>query len=183
MGNDCEEACQRNRSMKMRCFAEPPQSVNNTSIGTLTNRCINCATTSWLSRAKSNIVVLQVKQTTVQQMPQATEKLQKLSDNPALPASSIPATCLRAAHGLRRSLRVTAVLKYFRKPIAVDNKQSEGFDPVTAADRAAEKVIAKALQRPLSRSRADGEEFGMVDGVEPRTGGSSTRSTARAPSS
>ena len=51
---------------------------------------------------------------------------------------------LDAAHAFA-DLSGPAVLRHFRKPILVENKDKGGFDPVTAADRAAERTIAKAL--------------------------------------
>ena len=59
---------------------------------------------------------------------------------------------LEFAHTLA-DLSGSTILPYFRKPLAVGNKAGPAaFDPVTAADRAAERVIRKA-PRPLSRSR------------------------------
>ena len=66
---------------------------------------------------------------------------------------------LEGAHAFA-DLSGPAVLKYFRKTIAVDNKAGSGFDPVTAADRGAEKVIAKALKTRFPGHAITGEEFG-----------------------
>lgn len=53
------------------------------------------------------------------------------------------------------------VLRHFRKPIAIDNKEKNGgFDPVTAADRGAEKAIAKALKARFPDHGLIGEEHG-----------------------
>lgn len=54
------------------------------------------------------------------------------------------------------------VLQHFRKRIAVENKQKDagGFDPVTAADRGAEKVIAMLLQQRFPEHGLIGEEYG-----------------------
>jgi myo-inositol-1(or 4)-monophosphatase len=53
-----------------------------------------------------------------------------------------------------------AILPYFRRPIAVTNK-AEGarFDPVTAADRAAERVMAEAIVAHYPAHGIVGEEF------------------------
>ncbi|MEX0286102.1 MAG: histidinol-phosphatase [Paracoccaceae bacterium] len=63
-----------------------------------------------------------------------------------------------------------AILPYFRKSgLAAANKLSDGFDPVTAADRAGEV----AMRNILSRYRPDdgilGEEFEPVEGTSGRT--------------
>lgn len=53
------------------------------------------------------------------------------------------------------------VLRHFRKQITVDNKQAgAGFDPVTAADKGAEKAIAKALRAEFPAHGLIGEEHG-----------------------
>lgn len=53
------------------------------------------------------------------------------------------------------------VLRHFRKPIAIDNKLRDGgFDPVTAADKGAEKVIAKELRAHFPDHGLIGEEHG-----------------------
>jgi myo-inositol-1(or 4)-monophosphatase len=50
---------------------------------------------------------------------------------------------------------------YFRKPLAVTNKAGKGaFDPVTAADRAAERIIARAIAKRWPDHGLIGEEFG-----------------------
>lgn len=53
------------------------------------------------------------------------------------------------------------VLRHFRRRITVDNKQRDGgFDPVTAADKGAEKIIAKALRSRFPDHGLIGEEHG-----------------------
>ncbi|MGE8941110.1 histidinol-phosphatase [Leptospira interrogans] len=54
-----------------------------------------------------------------------------------------------------------AILPYFRRRIRVQNKASSGFDPVTAADRAAERVISKALASRWPDHGLEGEEYGL----------------------
>jgi histidinol-phosphatase len=50
---------------------------------------------------------------------------------------------------------------YFRKPIPVTNKAAQGgFDPVTAADQAAERAIARAIAKRWPDHGVIGEEFG-----------------------
>ena len=54
-----------------------------------------------------------------------------------------------------------AILPYFRKKIAVDNKGGAGgFDPVTAADRAAERVVARLIAARWPDHGFVGEEYG-----------------------
>ena len=96
-------------------------------------------------------------------MPQRLEKLKKTPGNPGL--RPVPfRELLAAAHGFA-DLAGTAVLKHFRKAPAIDNKAAEGFDPVTQADRAAEKAIARALKARFPDHALTGEEYGTVDGV------------------
>lgn len=69
---------------------------------------------------------------------------------------------LEAGHAFA-DLSGTAVLKHFRKPIAVQNKLESGFDPVTAADKSAERAIAKALKARFPGHALVGEEYGTVN--------------------
>jgi len=56
-------------------------------------------------------------------------------------------------------------LPYFRGDLAVDNKLLDGrFDPVTEADRGAERVIREALQQSYPEHGVLGEEFGHRSG-------------------
>jgi histidinol phosphatase-like enzyme (inositol monophosphatase family) len=58
-----------------------------------------------------------------------------------------------------------AILPYFRKPLAVKNKAGlVGFDPVTAADRAAERAIRKAVVQRFPDHGIVGEEYGATAG-------------------
>jgi histidinol phosphatase-like enzyme (inositol monophosphatase family) len=67
---------------------------------------------------------------------------------------------LECAHDLAdRSGQV--ILPHFRKSLHVENKAEAGkFDPVTIADRAAERVIIKALKQNFPDHAVEGEEFG-----------------------
>jgi myo-inositol-1(or 4)-monophosphatase len=61
-----------------------------------------------------------------------------------------------------------AILPYFRKPLAVKNKgASSAFDPVTAADRAAERAIRKAVRARFPEHGLVGEEYGISAGTGP----------------
>ncbi len=53
------------------------------------------------------------------------------------------------------------ILQHFRKPISIENKAGPGaFDPVTKADRAAERVIGRALKGRFPYHGLIGEEYG-----------------------
>ncbi len=54
-------------------------------------------------------------------------------------------------------------LSRFRKPVDVTNKLSDGFDPVTEADKAAEQVIRQAILERFSDHGILGEEFGATN--------------------
>lgn len=69
------------------------------------------------------------------------------------------------AHGLA-DLSGAVILPYFRRPLAVKNKASgAGFDPVTAADRAAERAIRAAISKTFPDHGILGEEFAAVHGA------------------
>ena len=58
-----------------------------------------------------------------------------------------------------------AVLPFFRRPIHVENKLSDGgFDPVTEGDRAAERVLRQRIKERYPRHGVLGEEFGHEPG-------------------
>ena len=66
---------------------------------------------------------------------------------------------MQAAHGFA-DLAGGAILPYFRRRMSVDNKLgSAGFDPVTAADRAAERVMRKAIAETFPDHGIVGEEY------------------------
>ncbi len=56
-------------------------------------------------------------------------------------------------------------LRYFRTDMAVDNKEADGFDPVTAADREAEQAIRAVLAKRRPEDAIYGEEFGKSVGT------------------
>lgn len=67
---------------------------------------------------------------------------------------------LAAAHDFA-DLSGPTILPHFRRRITVTNKDGlGGFDPVTAADRAAERTIAKALAARFPDHGIVGEEYG-----------------------
>jgi len=71
---------------------------------------------------------------------------------------------LEFAHVLA-DISARAILPYFRKPLTIANKAGpSAFDPVTAADRAAERAIRKAVQVRFPDHGIVGEEYGTVAG-------------------
>lgn len=92
--------------------------------------------------------------------------LQGSHRSPAEPAGGPPvrprdvATWLAAAHDFADAAG-QAIRPYFRRRLTVDNKDGGGgFDPVTAADRAAERAIARELKRRFPTHGIAGEEYG-----------------------
>jgi 3'-phosphoadenosine 5'-phosphosulfate (PAPS) 3'-phosphatase len=69
------------------------------------------------------------------------------------------------AHALANAARA-AVLPFFRSAgLVADNKHSDGaFDPVTEADRAAERAMRAILAEVCPEDGVLGEEFGEVTG-------------------
>ncbi|RFC66324.1 histidinol-phosphatase [Fulvimarina endophytica] len=53
-----------------------------------------------------------------------------------------------------------ATMPLFRRQIGVDNKLDEGFDPVTEADRAAERAIRQTIRNAYPQDAILGEEYG-----------------------
>jgi myo-inositol-1(or 4)-monophosphatase len=52
------------------------------------------------------------------------------------------------------------ILPFFRTALAVENKLSRGFDPVTAADRAAEDAMRSLIRKNFPEHGILGEEYG-----------------------
>lgn len=79
-----------------------------------------------------------------------------------MPKPSLPAFkhLLDFAHDLA-DRSGAAILPHFRKTLAVENKAGAGdFDPVTAADKSAERVISQAIRRAFPDHGLVGEEYG-----------------------
>lgn len=69
------------------------------------------------------------------------------------------------AHEMADAARA-AILPYFRRPgLQADNKLTEGFDPVTIADREAEAAMRQVLQRRRPDDAVLGEELGSHAGT------------------
>lgn len=80
-----------------------------------------------------------------------------------LPSPRALNTLLATAHQLAdESGRV--IRPFFRRPIEVENKAAQGFDPVTAADKAAERIIRKRLADLHPDHGILGEEYGHSEG-------------------
>ena len=72
---------------------------------------------------------------------------------------------LRAcAHEMAEAARA-AILPLFRTGLASDNKDRNGFDPVTQADRAAELAMRDVLAKVRPQDGIFGEEFGQSTGT------------------
>jgi myo-inositol-1(or 4)-monophosphatase len=56
------------------------------------------------------------------------------------------------------------ILPFFRTALAVENKKIGGFDPVTAADRAAEGAMRTLIRRTFPDHGVIGEEYGTEGG-------------------
>ena len=52
------------------------------------------------------------------------------------------------------------ILPFFRTALAIENKKAGGFDPVTAADRAAEQSMRTLIRRQFPNHGILGEEYG-----------------------
>lgn len=62
-----------------------------------------------------------------------------------------------------------AILPYFRSGLAVENKSAVGYDPVTLADKEAERVMRAEIGRSYPTHSVLGEEFGHRTGASPFT--------------
>lgn len=70
----------------------------------------------------------------------------------------------RVAHLLADAARPEA-LRYFRTAIETDNKDAAAFDPVTEADRAAERAMRAVLAKERPQDGIFGEEYGVSKGT------------------
>ncbi|MCK8483164.1 histidinol-phosphatase [Aliiroseovarius sp. S2029] len=79
--------------------------------------------------------------------------------------SEVKDDLLRVAEALADAARI-AVLPYFRaSDLAAENKISEGFDPVTEGDRAAERAMRDILSAQRPEDAILGEEYGRTEGT------------------
>ncbi|WP_375280407.1 inositol monophosphatase family protein [Pseudooctadecabacter sp.] len=80
------------------------------------------------------------------------------------PDDGLQATLRACAHEIADAARA-AILPLFRTNLASDNKEAGGFDPVTEADRAAERAMRDVLVRLRPQDGILGEEYGTDDGT------------------
>ncbi|MEL6584251.1 MAG: histidinol-phosphatase [Pseudomonadota bacterium] len=80
-------------------------------------------------------------------------------------SSALKETLIKTAH-LLADAAGEAILPHFRSlDLPTDNKDSSGYDPVTVADRAAEKAMRKVLAELRPEDAILGEEFGHKAGT------------------
>ena len=80
-------------------------------------------------------------------------------------SSSFDPDIARVGHLLADAAR-TATLPYFRTiDLAADNKLAAGYDPVTEADRAAERAMRDILAKERPDDAILGEEYGATSGA------------------
>lgn len=80
-----------------------------------------------------------------------------------------PLSDLEVAEEMADAARV-AILPFFRQTnLQTSNKLDDGFDPVTIADRDAEKAMREVLARHRPNDGIFGEEFGRDEGTSGRT--------------
>lgn len=73
-------------------------------------------------------------------------------------------TLIATAHLMADAAR-TAILPHFRAPgLGADNKDQTGYDPVTEADRAAERAMRAVLAQHRPEDSVLGEEYGSTAG-------------------
>jgi histidinol phosphatase-like enzyme (inositol monophosphatase family) len=105
-------------------------------------------------RWHSRVLAYQRQYSTQQNWPTAVTSAKK----------SAGAAYLDFAHGLA-DVSAAAILPFFRRPLEVENKGgAKGFDPVTAADRAAERAMRRAIAGRFPDHGIFGEELGMAPG-------------------
>ena len=86
------------------------------------------------------------------------------SDSPVLVAAQARAEYLEFACRLAE-LGGESILPQFRRPLAVDNKKKgNDYDPVTEADRAAERAMREEIRERYPAHGILGEEFGFESG-------------------
>lgn len=75
------------------------------------------------------------------------------------------ADLMRVAHMLADAARPVALSHFRSTDLAADNKDADGFDPVTIADRAAEEAMRAVLADMRPDDAILGEEFGAQEGT------------------
>ena len=72
---------------------------------------------------------------------------------------------MRVAHLLADAARIESLKLFRTKGLAADNKRLEDYDPVTEADRAAEKVMRDLIAQERPDDAILGEEYGAKSGT------------------
>lgn len=97
----------------------------------------------------------------------AVEVRAPVSSDPAGPRRlrpEIEADLIATAHAVADAARPAALALFRRSGLVADNKLSEGFDPVTEADRATECVMRAVLAERRPEDAILGEEYGAEAG-------------------
>ncbi|WP_241962947.1 histidinol-phosphatase [Thalassorhabdomicrobium marinisediminis] len=81
-----------------------------------------------------------------------------------MPDSTEQVALRRCAHAMADAARA-AILPLFRTALVSDNKDLAGFDPVTEADRGAERAMRDVLARLRPDDAILGEEYGETGGT------------------
>ena len=89
-----------------------------------------------------------------------------LAARPRPAKSKLDEAYVAFAHQLA-DLAGDAIRPYFRRTLRISNKAAAGYDPVTAADRAAERAMRAAITRRYPDHGIVGEEFATKDGASP----------------
>ena len=100
---------------------------------------------------------------------QASPYMLQCTIKPSLETMRTETEQLLAFARLLATMSAEAILPYFRKPLAIDNKVAEGWDPVTAGDKAAELVIRAEIEKAFPSHGIIGEEFGTKSATSPYT--------------
>jgi myo-inositol-1(or 4)-monophosphatase len=86
---------------------------------------------------------------------------QQVSDTPvAEQAGGMTAIDFSSFVDQLASVSGETILPFFRTTLAIENKKPGGFDPVTAADRAAEDVMRTIIRKQFPEHGILGEEYG-----------------------
>lgn len=75
--------------------------------------------------------------------------------------SSVPREELERVLLSLTEIAAAVIMPHFRQPLGIDNKQGigEGYDPVTIADRKAERAIREEINRLYPSHAIEGEEY------------------------
>lgn len=82
-------------------------------------------------------------------------------------SASLPHPDLPVAHKMADAARA-AIAPHFRARVSVENKLAEGFDPVTAADKASERAMRDVLAAERPEDGVLGEEYGETPSTNGR---------------